>query len=91
MVTPICEEPLCGIICIFFPFSPLSLPSFATACILPPLITALQMKGVLFDSVLIIQLQSNNSTLQEHVKRKEVAVVEGMRVGGRGECSLSGF
>lgn len=37
------------------------------------------MKGVLFDSVLIIQLQSNNSTLQEHVKRKEVA---GMRVKG---------
>lgn len=64
----------------FFPLSsPLSLPSFATACILPPLITALQMKGVLFDSVLIIQLQSNNSTLQEHVKRKEVA---GMRVKG---------
>lgn len=80
MVTPICEEPLCGIICIFFSTLlsslSLSLPSFATACVLPPLITALQMKGVLFDSVLIIQLQSNNSTLQEHVKRKEVA---GMR------------
>lgn len=59
MVTPICEKPLCGIICFFF-------PPFATACVLPPLITAPQMKGVLFDSVLIIQLQSNNSTLQEY-------------------------
>lgn len=42
--------------------------SFAIACILPPLITAPQMKGVLFDSVLIIQLQSNNSTLQLYDK-----------------------
>lgn len=93
MVTPICEEPLCGIICIFFSSFPPSLPSFATACILPPLITALQMKGVLFDSVLIIQLQSNNSTLQEYVKRgleggEEVVVRRG---GGEKQCSLSGF
>lgn len=46
----------------FFP------PAFATACIWPPLITAPQMKAVLFDSLLIIQLQSNNSTLQEYKK-----------------------
>lgn len=64
MVTPICEEPLCRIICIFF------FPPFATACIWPPLITAPQMKAVLFDSLLIIQLQSNNSTLQEYIRKK---------------------
>lgn len=61
MVTPICEEPLWRIICIFF--------SFSTACILPPLITAPQMKGVLFNSALIIQLQSNNSTQREYEKK----------------------
>lgn len=64
MVTPICEEPLCRIICIFSPP-----PPSATACISPPLITAPQMKGVLFDSVLIIQLQYNNSTLQDYKKK----------------------
>lgn len=50
MVTPICEKPLCRIICIFSP------PAFF------PLITAPQMKGVQFDSLLIIQLQSSNIT-----------------------------
>lgn len=64
MVTPICEEPLCRIICIFF-FLPLPPPAFG------PLITAPQMKAVLFDSLLIIQLQSNNSTLQEYIYKKK--------------------
>lgn len=50
MVTPICEKPLCRIICIFSP------PAFS------PLITAPQMKGVQFDSLLIIQLQSSHRT-----------------------------
>lgn len=54
MVTPICEKPLCGIICI-------SLPA---ACVFPLLITALEMKGAQFDSSLIIQLQSGNGTQQ---------------------------
>lgn len=74
MVTPICEEPLCRIICIFlfFFFSSPSSPPPAF-CFPPPLplITAPQMKGVLFDSVLIIQLQSNNSTLQEERRERE--------------------
>lgn len=71
MVTPICEEPLCRIICIFlFFFFPPLLRHRLHFASPPPLITAPQMKGVLFDSVLIIQLQSNNSTLQEERRER---------------------